>query len=246
MPNPDPSIETELAALAPLAEPVRRRLYLFVAATPGAVSRDDAAAALGITRALAAFHLDRLVQDGLLQTEYARRSGRTGPGAGRPAKLYRRTAEVHAVSLPARNYELPSELFATAITMADAGDAVARVRKDAQAYGRTLAERSRSSAADPAAPGSLETVLAEEGYEPTVEDGVIRLANCPFHALVAAHRDLTCGMNLALMRGLVEGLGAADWTPSLDPRPGRCCVAFRPASTGGDRPSGDPPSGTNH
>src|SRR3954452_9838159 len=96
--------EAELAALAPLAEPVRRRLYLHVAASPTPVGRDEAAAAVGISRALAAFHLDRLVADDFLETEFQRRSGRTGPGAGRPAKLYRRGQTRHAVSLPARNY----------------------------------------------------------------------------------------------------------------------------------------------
>src|SRR3954468_11384756 len=106
-----PDAEATLEALAPLAEPLRRRLYLHVAASPNAVGRDEAAAALGIARSLAAFHLDRLVQDGLLDTEYVRRSGRTGPGAGRPAKLYRRASSPHSITLPSRNYELAAQLF---------------------------------------------------------------------------------------------------------------------------------------
>src|SRR3954465_4473481 len=82
--------EQELAALAPLAEPMRRRLYLHVATSAEAVGRGEAGAAAGLPRAPAGFPLDRLVNEGLLDTEFLRRSGRSGPGAGRPAKLYRR------------------------------------------------------------------------------------------------------------------------------------------------------------
>ena len=38
-------------------------------------------------------------------------------------------------------------------------------------------------------------------------------------------------MNLALVEGLVAGLGDEGWRPVLDPRPGQCCVAI-----GGDQP----------
>ena len=101
--------------MAALAEPTRRRLYDLVAASNEPVGRDDAVEALGISRELAAFHLDRLVEAGLLQTEYRRRNGRTGPGAGRPAKLYRRADRVVEISLPARRYDRAAELMATAI-----------------------------------------------------------------------------------------------------------------------------------
>jgi predicted ArsR family transcriptional regulator len=231
------SVDAELTALAPLAEPLRRRLYLYVAASPEAVGRDQAASALGIARPLAAFHLDRLVRDGLLQAEFMRRSGRTGPGAGRPAKLYRRSAEGHAVSLPARNYELAAQLFAGALAPRK-GAGTKRLRDEARAYGRSTGQQ--VAGAEQVATPDVETgvsevalaaALAREGYEPRVDGGVIRLGNCPFHALVAAHRDLTCGMNLALMTGLLEGLGAMDWRASLDPRPGLCCVAFEPVSS---------------
>jgi predicted ArsR family transcriptional regulator len=217
-----------LAALAPLAEPLRRRLYLYVAASPQAVGRDEAASALGIARSLAAFHLDRLVRDGLLQAEFMRRSGRTGPGAGRPAKLYRRSAEGHTVSLPARNYELAAQLFADALTAPDGGGGTERLRDEAQAYGRSTGGNLKVEAG--VSESTLAAALAREGYEPRIDGDVIRLGNCPFHALVAAHRDLTCGLNLALMTGLLEGLGATDWRASLDPRPGFCCVAFEPVS----------------
>jgi predicted ArsR family transcriptional regulator len=191
---------------------------------------------VGIARPLAAFHLDRLVRDGLLRTEFMRRSGRTGPGAGRPAKLYRRSPEHHAVSLPARNYELAAHLFADALA-GPKGAGTKRLRDEARVYGRSTGERLAGEAVprevepeaqEPASDRELLAALAREGYEPRLDGDVIRLGNCPFHALVAAHRDLTCGMNLALMTGLLEGLGASGWRASPDPRPGLCCVAFEP------------------
>jgi predicted ArsR family transcriptional regulator len=228
--DPNPTTEAELIALAPLAEPVRRRLYLYVSQQADAVGRDEAAAAVGIGRPLAAFHLDRLVADGLLTTEYRRRSGRTGPGAGRPAKLYRRAAGEHTVSLPSRNYELAAGLFADAIASTDSTESIAsseedvadRVREGAHAYGEAIG---RSASGD-----GLRAALAAQGFEPRDDGDTIRLGNCPFHALAAAHRDLTCGMNLSLMSGLLEGLEAEGWRACLDQRPGLCCVAFEPVA----------------
>src|SRR4051812_50187087 len=92
----------QVTAVAALAEPTRRRLYDYVVRSPEPVSRDDVAAATGVPRPTTAFHLDRLVADGLLDVHYERRSGRTGPGAGRPAKLYRRAECSVSVSLPER------------------------------------------------------------------------------------------------------------------------------------------------
>src|SRR4029079_17932770 len=102
-----PADPSDIRAVALLDEPVRRQLYDLVAARQQAVSRDEAARGAGISRALAAFHLDRLVEAGLLAVEYRRLSGRTGPGAGRPAKLYRRAPGEISVSVPDRHYELP-------------------------------------------------------------------------------------------------------------------------------------------
>ena len=106
----------DLAPLAALAEPVRRRLYDFVAGAVEPVDRDEAAAGVGIARPLAAFHLDRLASAGLLDVVYRRRSGRTGPGAGRPAKFYLRAAgREFGVSLPPRAYDLAAEILAEGV-----------------------------------------------------------------------------------------------------------------------------------
>jgi predicted ArsR family transcriptional regulator len=228
-----PTVEADLATLGSLAEPVRRRLYLLVAGSAEPVGRDDAAVALGITRSLAAFHLDRLVADGLLATEFRRRSGRTGPGAGRPAKLYRRAPGTRSVSLPARNYELAAHLFADGLAEGGGAAGRARVQREAFEQGHAIGVR-RAGDAPANTAETLTSALAEQGFEPRRDAELIRLGNCPFHALAAVQRDLTCGMNLALLSGVLDGLGATGWQARLDPKPGLCCVAFAPSD--GDEP----------
>jgi predicted ArsR family transcriptional regulator len=208
--------QDEVARLAVLGEPVRRRLFAYVRESPEPVSREDAAEAVGISRSLAAYHLDRLVDEALLTVTYRRPEGRTGPGAGRPAKVYTAQGEV-SVSVPQREYELAAELFAEAAETSDE----ARTALDGVAVraGRRLGEGSQ---------GSLEDALTARGYEPFEEEaGVIRLRNCPFHRLAERHRDVVCRMNQAYLGGLLEGLEREDVTASLEPEPGRCCVAIR-------------------
>src|SRR6476659_546766 len=137
----------DVAAVAALAEPTRRRLYDHVARSAAPVSRDDASAATGVPRATAAFHLDRLVDDGLLEVQFQRLSGRTGPGAGRPAKLYRRAECTVSVSLPERRYDLAGALLASALDEAEAsGEAPRRVlERSARRRGVELAERARAT-----------------------------------------------------------------------------------------------------
>lgn len=223
-------------AIALLDEPVRRDLYEWVVAQARPVGRDEAAAALGITRALAVFHLDRLARAGLLETEFRRLTGRSGPGAGRPAKLYRRSRREVDVTLPARRYGLAAELFAQALERGavDAGTVTAVAREAGVALAR--GHRFGRGKAD-----ALE-VLADGGYEPVDDDGTIRLRNCPFHALASTHRELTCGMNLSLAEGLLEGVGAAGLTAELDPQPGWCCVVLREKSRAGAAEGDSKPS----
>lgn len=220
--------DDDLAAVGALQDPVRRSLYRYVVAQPGDVSRDEAAAAAGIQRQLAAFHLDKLVDAGLLDTTYRRLSGRTGPGAGRPAKLYRRSPAERAVSLPPRKYDLVAELLAGAVEEEGARPARVALSDGARQFGRRLGEQIRSGVGPRAGRERRLNALAESlddyGYEPRREGRSVRLGNCPFHRLAEGHRDLVCGMNLALVEGVVEGMQAADLEPRLDPRPGECCV----------------------
>jgi predicted ArsR family transcriptional regulator len=207
-----PNLEAQLDRAAALGDPVRRALYRFVAAASDPVTRDAAAAGVGVAHHVAKFHLDRLVQDGLLVFEYRRPPGRGGPGAGRPAKLYRRADAEVDVTLPPRRYQLAGELLLEAM---GTGRNLADVARDTGRATGSRARQSRSTVSD---------VLAEHGYEPRAEGRDIVLANCPFHALAHKHTQLVCGMNLAFLEGVVGGLGTSKVCPQLDPGHDRCCV----------------------
>ncbi|HEU5389006.1 MAG TPA: helix-turn-helix domain-containing protein [Streptosporangiaceae bacterium] len=206
-----------LAALSSLADPVRRHLYEFVTSRPGPVTREEAAAAAGISRTLAAYHLDKLTESGLIEAGYARPGGRGGPGAGRPAKHYVRADRELSVSVPARSYLLMASVLAGAVS-ADTTGAV-----------RTAAARAARQIGRAAADGSdLETALRGCGYEPArTKDGAIVLRNCPFHLLARSHVDLVCGLNRDLIDGLLEGAGQGKSEATLAPQDGRCCVVIR-------------------
>ena len=225
--------DAELSAIGSLQDPIRRSLYRYVVAQPDEVSREEAAAGVGIQRQLAAFHLDKLVDAGLLETTYRRLSGRTGPGAGRPAKLYRRSSSEHSVSLPPRQYDLAAELLANAVEEAGDRPARAALTDVARRFGRRLGAELRSRLGSRASRERRLAALSESldayGYEPRREGSALRLTNCPFHTLAESHRELVCGMNLSLVQGVVEGMEVRDLVPCLDPRPGECCVTVRPA-----------------
>jgi len=223
--------DSRVACIGALAEPVRRQLYRYVAAQPEPVGRDQVAAETGVPRHVVKFHLDRLADEGLLDVEFRRLSGRQGPGAGRPAKLYRRAAREVSVTLPERRYDLAGEILADAVEEATrAGGSVREaVARSAAAAGRRLGTRARVEGdLDTDAPplDSLAGVLASCGYEPRVQADRLVLANCPFHALAARHLELVCGMNLDLVAALTEELGHTDVDVRLDPGPDRCCVVL--------------------
>jgi predicted ArsR family transcriptional regulator len=237
-------IDQQLARISALGEPVRRALYNYVAARGAPVGRDEAAAAVGIGRPLAAYHLDRLVAEGLLAARYERRGARRGPGAGRPSKLYIRSAGQVEVSVPPRDYELAARILARAVESDPSGAARRRVEEVARATGAELAAEAAGAARDGRrageGPAALLETLNRHGYEPYEpcpddldegaeggEGGAIRLRNCPFDKLTGEHRELVCGVNLALLEGAVERLGVTALQPVLEPRAGECCVAFR-------------------
>ncbi|WP_028813282.1 helix-turn-helix transcriptional regulator [Streptomyces flavidovirens] len=230
----------DIDAIAVLRDPVRRRLYEYVAAQGREVSRNEAAEAAGVARTLAAHHLDKLTDAGLLECGSRRLTGRSGPGAGRPAKVYTRARDERSVSLPARDYRTAAELLAEAAEQAglDAGLCAA-------AYRRGEALRGTSAPC-----GGLEEameVLAARGYEPHVERvagvrdaeaveeatgvaaRVVRMRNCPFHAVAERFPPLVCGMNLALLEGLLGADGPLR--ARMDPRPGECCVVVETSKT---------------
>ena len=226
--------EGQVAGVAALNEPVRRELYLFVTNSAEAVSREQAAAAVGVQKALAAFHLDKLAEEGLLEVEFRRLTGRTGPGAGRPAKLYRRSDRQIDVSLPPREYDLAALLLAAAVDAAESSGKSVRkeLERAARAFGTDMGERALERAGSRPSKAkkreALFEVLREHGFEPRNVGGDIVLANCPFHALSQQFTDLVCGMNLHLLEGVrsVLNVGDHELQPRLEPEPGQCCVKF--------------------
>ncbi|MCU7827010.1 helix-turn-helix transcriptional regulator [Kitasatospora sp. DSM 101779] len=238
----------DIDAIAVLQDPVRRRLYEYVAAQGREVGRNEAAEAAGVARTLAAHHLDKLAEAGLLETGSRRLTGRSGPGAGRPAKVYTRSRAERSVSLPARDYRTAAELLAEAAEQAglDAGLCEAARRRG---------EALRGPAAPCAGLDEAMDVLAARGYEPHLEcdeggEGgevggggengggggtaarVVRMRNCPFHALAERYPPLVCGMNLALLEGLLGAGGRVR--ARMDARPGECCVVVEDSKNNDD------------
>lgn len=211
-------LAAKLEVAASLAEPVRRDLLQFVAGATKPVTREAAAAALGIPAHTAKFHLDRLVADGLLDASYQRPEGRGGPGAGRPAKVYWRSDLDLDVSVPERRYGLAGRLLLEAIGAERTTSARRTLRTVARRAGRATATASTEHGA------TVLDALRTHGYEPYEDGDAIVLRNCPFHDLAQQDTELVCGMNVAYVSGLLHGLGATTMEATLEPRPKHCCV----------------------
>lgn len=254
-----PDLAADVSAVASLDEPTRRRVYDYVGGrtgplgNTGPLSREDVAAGLGVPLRTAAFHLDRLAQLGLLSVTFARLTGRSGPGAGRPAKLYRRSSREVAVSLPPRHYDLAGRLLAGAMAQAEqSGERPRKVlERQARDFGRALAREQtlarerrlageQAPAREPADErlggrssqgemGLLIGLLEDNGFEPRFADDDILLQNCPFHSLAQEQTQLVCGMNLHLLEGVLDGLTQTGLEARLDPEPSRCCVRLEQA-----------------
>jgi predicted ArsR family transcriptional regulator len=228
--------DAQVTGIAALGEPLRRAIYRYVVAQGVPVSRDQAAEATGVARHAAKFHLDRLAEEGLLAVEYRRPPGRRGPGAGRPAKLYRRSDRELRVSLPERRYELVGRMLAEAIVEAERRGVPVReaLREAARQAGRSLGSDGELGGLDrngvAASIAAARAALAAHGYEPRRDADGLTLANCPFKALAQDYTELVCGMNLELVGGLLAGLGVTGLEARLDPAPGRCCVTVRGAA----------------
>jgi predicted ArsR family transcriptional regulator len=222
------SFADNVAGIGLLADPLRRELYLHVCAQPEGVSRDAAADALGIARHKAKFHLDKLEDEGLLTSEFARLTGRSGPGAGRPSKLYRRAPDEFAVSLPGREYELAGKLMAEAIAASTSTGTpvIEALNRAAAEHGRAWGRAAVASrTARRRALDIAREALAQHGYEPRTDGTKVVLANCPFHSLASTHTQMVCGMNLALIDALTTEVDD-DIRCSLEPADGRCCVVL--------------------
>lgn len=219
----------EIASISALDDPIRSKLYTFVSEASGWISRDQAALELGIARHVVKFNLDKLEEDGLLEVEYKRPSGRQGPGAGRPTKYYRRSSREISLTLPERHYDFAGSLLARAVVESkDTGTPIVEaLHKSARIAGKLIAKE----VVDHVGPavdelkveeGIIE-ILAEHGYEPKSDPWGISLFNCPFHSLAQQYTSLVCGMNEDLIDSLLEDL-PTQLHALLQPEVGHCCI----------------------
>ncbi len=228
------SLDADLAAAAVLADDLRRQMYAFIRRADGPVTRDEVAAELGISRKLAAFHLDKLAAAGLLRTSFARPGGLRR--AGRTPKRYEPAEVDLQVSIPAREHTLLADILLAAVLTAPDDSAAQAALRVAGERGRELgvAERAATRPGRLGAERALTLAsgfLDRSGFEPVrVTPTLLRLRNCPFHPLTDQARELVCGINQAFLAGFLDGLGAVSATAVLDPRPGHCCVELRAAS----------------
>lgn len=230
-----PADGSSLRAIAALHDDTRRALYAYLRSARRPVTREQAAASLGISRKLAGFHLDRLEEAGLVSSGYdpAHRS-RT---LGRTPKIYRPADLDITVTIPTRQPAVLAEMLIEAITTAQPDESPrGAAERVAAERGRQLGEATRT-ATRPGRLGSeraltlAETLLRAHGYEPTRESPTaVRLRNCPFHPLAAAAPDLVCQLNHRMLSAFLDGLQAGTIRAVLTPRAGECCVELRAAT----------------
>ncbi len=234
-----------------LAEPNRRALYDYVAGRRDWVSREQAADAIGLRRGIAAHHLDRLADDGLLEIDFQHLSARRGPGSGRPAKVYRRASTEFGVSLPPRHYDLAGRLLADAVdrSRSDGSSIEEAISGAANGEGRRIGDIARGRlgrrTSQAARRAGVTEQLQQHGFEPEVlHDGETVLHNCPFHLLAQDHTELICGMNLCLFEGLLSQVGDTGLSARLEPQNGCCCVRLHPVDARESSPAGSADAGS--
>ena len=230
-------LQASASRLGALEDDLRRRLYLFIKSSARPVGREEAAREAGISRKLAAFHLDKLVDRGLLRAHYARPPGRSGPGAGRSSKLYEPSDVEIDVSIPGRRYDLVGDILVDALeNLSPDEPPVEAAARAAGRAGRVVGERvRRDSGLRPPGPeralSVAEAVLSDYGYEPyRDEEGTVGLRNCPFHLLAQKSPGLVCGANQAFIDGILRGLGNESVDALLEPSAGQCCVKLQSPS----------------
>jgi predicted ArsR family transcriptional regulator len=228
------SLSRRIEAVATLEHAVRWRLYEYVTKQSVPVSRDQAAAALHLSRTAVALHLDRLAKVGLLKTEYRRLTGRTGAGAGRPAKLYRRSKRDFSVVLPPREHELLASFLAGSVAVTT--NEIVRsepARQFGQALGARARHRLRGTPTNERLLSCVETVLEDVGFAPESRRGDgLWMRDCPFDPLSRRFQEAVCGAGVALVEGIVSGVEAHDVRVGRDPDRDRCCVHLTSISPG--------------
>lgn len=230
------TVDIGIRAIAALDDPQRRRIYELVRTSDGSVTRQQCATDLGISRKLAAFHLDKLVRCGLL--ELGERPEATPRRVGRAPKHYRAAHETVSASVPVRCHEELATVLALAVATrepgesdADARDRVARGRGSALGRRRLHPTVASPQLAVDSALDQADAALETEGFQPyRAGERRIRLANCPFHPVAAVAPALVCGINEQYLSGMLDGLALPCLRAILAPAPGECCVEITPDS----------------
>ncbi|MFJ4026498.1 helix-turn-helix transcriptional regulator [Paenarthrobacter sp. NPDC089989] len=210
-----PSWSRRIAAIAALDDGNRRALYAYVLAAGVAVGRDEAAEAMDLPRSTASFHLDRLVEEGVLRVEFRKAPGRAGPGSGRPAKLYLAAMDEVSASIPDRRYDLAGDVLASAVS--ESINAGIPVRE-------ALLEVAHRKGVEAGRQRDFLGALTDFGYQPMPDEGGYRLLNCPFHRLSRNHEDVVCTMNGAFLKGAAVASGQDPDCVVPDEGLGRCCA----------------------
>jgi predicted ArsR family transcriptional regulator len=260
--RPPAAAEYAIRAVAALDDELRRGMYLFIRQSGRPVTRDEAAASVGISRKLAAFHLDKLVDAGVLRSRFESVGGVSK--VGRRPRVYEPADDDISISIPARQYDMLAEILLHAVLTEGAGE---RASEAAIRVARQRGERLGALARTELRPGRLGAeraltlaagVLSQHGFEPVrASPADLTLRTCPFHRLAAQAPAMVCGINLAFLAGLVTGL-RAPLQAVPQPRPGQCCVALLAGSSrcqpDADKPdaapcagaaAGDGPSGSD-
>lgn len=213
--SPDPDV-------AALADPVRRSLYRALVRSPVPLSRDQLVRMLNLAPSTAAFHLERMAREGLLETESKKLGTRTGPGSGRPTKLYKPVLDEVSVSFPSRDYELAARLLASAIetSIMTAEPIEEALRTIAYQEGQRLGLLA----------GSTEKALADHGFEPESDAQGLVLGNCPFHRLAKDHTQLVCSLNASLLQGTLDGCNDTRHRIEAAPEDAPCCARLTAAT----------------
>ncbi|MBW3557826.1 MAG: transcriptional regulator [Actinobacteria bacterium] len=223
------TLEEEAAKYDLLGDPQRRRIYLAMRQASKAMSKDEVAASLGISRTLATFHLEKLLEGGFLEAHFARSTTQQTLRSGRPAKYYRPTDREVALRIPPRRYDVAAEILASALsTTAGAVSPTDRALELARAKGREAGEQFEAEDAGRrrgTTRGEVMRLLDELGYEPRLVGTEILLRNCPFDHLVFPPY-LICEINLQLLQGALEGCRARRLEAVEDHREGHCCVVL--------------------
>lgn len=220
---------------AALGDPTRRAIYIAVRESAEPVTSASIAEIFGIHPNVARHHLDKLAKDGYLKVSFRRPSGRSGPGAGRPAKCYEPTGKVIDVHFPTKRYDVLVELLVRIIQRVAPEQLTAIAEEVGRDYGRELA-------AEIGAPGdrgyaeairAVAKALTGLGFAAKGDASHQRLvlSNCPFGEAATGYPEVVCSLDRGIVAGLFESLGT-ECEPVLHPHsePFEQCVTEVPVA----------------